>query len=156
MDNVKYYNDSLAYDFEMFMPHTAVKEKPDNIVRLPQTSTKQRAKRRAANKAVSVSAFAVLASVLMLAALCGNIFLRLQINEVDSKINSIKSEINTLESEKTSLEVKYERIVSYSNIEEEAKNLGMRKMEKSQVKYIHVNDKDTATTKNGKTVSSQN
>ena len=36
MDNIKYYNDSLAYDFEMFMPKTAVKPEPlDNIVVMP-------------------------------------------------------------------------------------------------------------------------
>lgn len=27
MNNIKYYNDSLAYDFEMFMPKTAETEK---------------------------------------------------------------------------------------------------------------------------------
>ena len=33
MNNMKYYNDSLAYDFEMFMPKTAEeKNSRDNIV----------------------------------------------------------------------------------------------------------------------------
>ena len=35
MNNIKYYNDSLAYDFEMFMPKEAKKAEPqpkDNIV----------------------------------------------------------------------------------------------------------------------------
>lgn len=150
MDNLKYYNDSLAYDFEMFMPHTKENNK-DNIVKLPQN----KARKKAAVKTVSVSAFAVMATVFMVAAMCGNIVLRLQINEVNSKINEVKSEINVLESEKTSLEVEFERIISYSNIELEAAEIGMQKMDKEQVKYIRVNDKNTAVTKDGESVKSQ-
>lgn len=153
MDNLKYYNDSLAYDFEMFMPRSAEPVRKDNIVKLPQTRVRTRAKKRAV-KRVSASAFAVMASVFVLAAMCGNIFLRLQINEVNSKINDVKAEINALESQKTALEVELERVISYSNIELEAAEIGMQKMDKSQVKYIRVNDKDTAVTKDGKTVES--
>ena len=153
MDNLKYYNDSLAYDFEMFMPRKAEPVRKDNIVKLPQTRVRTRAKKHAV-KSVSASAFAVMASVFILAAMCGNILLRLQINEVNSKINDVKSEINALESQKTALEVELERVISYSNIELEAAEIGMQKMDKSQVKYIRVNDKDTAVTKDGKTVES--
>lgn len=156
MDNIKYYNDSLAYDFEMFMPHNTAQEVrgKDNIVKLPKTEAKVRARRNAAAKHLSVSAFAVLASVMILAALCGNIFLRLRINEVNSEINKVKSQIDAAKSERTSLSVQVEREISYSNIELEATELGMQKMDKSQVKYIRVNDKNTAVTKDGKTVTS--
>ena len=156
MDNIKYYNDSLAYDFQMFMPrtNTAPREYKGNIVKLPKTQAKIRSKRKAAARHLSVSAFAILTSVLILAALCGNIFLRLRINEVNSEINSIKSEIDAAKSERTSLSVQLEREISFSNIELEATELGMQKMDKSQVKYIRVNNKNTAVTKNGKTVTS--
>ncbi|MBQ8741651.1 MAG: hypothetical protein IJY79_08915 [Clostridia bacterium] len=153
MDNLKYYNDSLAYDFEMFMPRSAEPIRKDNIVKLPQTKQQRRAKNRAV-KRVSASAFAVMTTVFVLAAMCGNIFLRLQINEVNSKINDVKSEINALESQKTSLEVELERVISYSNIELEAAEIGMQKMDKNQVKYIRVNDKNTAVTKDGETILS--
>ncbi len=155
MDNLKYYNDSLAYDFEMFMPHTAEPARKDNIVKLPQSKSQIRAKKRAV-KRVSSSAFAVMTTVFVLAAMCGNIFLRLQINEVNSKINDVKTEINALESQKTSLEVELERVISYSNIEFEAAKIGMQKMDKNQVKYIRVNDKNSAVTKDGETVDSNN
>lgn len=155
MDNLKYYNDSLAYDFEMFMPRSAEPVRKDNIVKLPQTKAQRRAKTRAV-KRVSASAFAVMTTVFVLAAMCGNIFFRLQINEVNSKINDVKSEINALESQKTSLEVEFERVISYSNIELEAAEIGMQKMDKNQVKYIRVNDKNTAVTKDGETVSGSN
>ena len=153
MDNLKYYNDSLAYDFEMFMPRPAQQQNKDNIVKLPQIGQRQRAKKRAAVRSLSVSAFAVMATVFMVAAMCGNIFLRLQINEVNSKINYVKKEINVLQSERTGLEVEFERVISYSNIELEAAEIGMQKMDKSQVKYIRVNDKNTAVTKEGETIS---
>lgn len=155
MDNLKYYNDSLAYDFEMFMPHSTETVRKDNIVKLPQTKQQRHAKKHAVRR-VSASAFAVMTAVFVLAAMCGNIFLRLQINEVNSKINDIKTEINALESQKTGLEVELERIISYSNIELEAAEIGMQKMDKSQVKYIRVNDKNTAVTKDGETITSGN
>lgn len=155
VDNLKYYNDSLAYDFEMFMPRSAEPVRKDNIVKLPETRHQKHAKRRAV-KRVSASAFAVMTAVFMLAAMCGNIFLRLQINEVNSKINTVKSEINALTSEKTRLEVELERVISYSNIELEAAEIGMQKMDKNQVKYIRVNDKNTAVTKDGDLIASSN
>lgn len=155
MDNLKYYNDSLAYDFEMFMPRSAEPARKDNIVKLPQSKSQIRAKKRAVRR-VSASTFAVMTTVFVLAAMCGNIFLRLQINEINSKINDVKSEISALESQKTSLEVELERVISYSNIELEAAEIGMQKMDKDQVKYIRVNDKNTAITKDGETVASNN
>ncbi len=155
MDNLKYYNDSLAYDFEMFMPRSAEPIRKDNIVKLPQSKVQKRAKARAV-KRVSASAFAVMTTVFVLAAMCGNIFLRLQINEVNSQINDVKAEINALESQKTSLEVELERVISYSNIELEAAEIGMQKMDKNQVKYIRVNDKNTAITKDGELVADSN
>ena len=42
MDNLKYYNDSLAYDFEMFMPRSAEPIRKDNIVKLPQSKVQKR------------------------------------------------------------------------------------------------------------------
>ncbi len=151
MDNLKYYNDSLAYDFEMFMPRTAEPVRKNNVVKLPQTKQQKKAKTRAV-KRVSASAFAVMTTVFVLAAMCGNIFLRLQINEVNSKINDVKSEINALDSTQTGLEVELERLVSYSNVEIEAAEIGMQKMDKDQVEYIRVNDQNTAVNKDGETI----
>lgn len=141
MNNLKYYNDSLAYDFERFMPRTEA-ENRDNIIKMP--SPKVKVRQKSAVKAMSVSAFAVMAAVFMLAALCGNIFLRLQINEVNNQINAMQTELNELDSERTSLEVEFERRISYSNIELQAAELGMTKRSKEQVKYIRVNDKNAA------------
>lgn len=153
---MKYYNDSLAYDFEMFMPKTAENQNNrDNIVVMPKTAERSKKRTRAAAKSLTSPALLIMTAVFILAGLCGNIALRIKINEVNSEINGVKSAITELDSEKTSLEVEIQRRISYSNLELEATQLGMRKMEKSNVKYIRVNDKDKAVTADGKTVTAE-
>ena len=150
---MKYYNDSLAYDFEMFMPKTAENQNTrDNIVVMPKTAERSKRRTRAAARSLTSPALLIMTAVFILAGLCGNIALRIKINEVNSEINGVKSAITELDSEKTSLEVEIQRRISYSNLELEATQLGMRKMEKSNVKYIRVNEKDKAVTADGKTV----
>ena len=150
MNNIKYYNDSLAYDFEMFMPKTAETEKRrDNIVAMPKTAERTKKRRRAAAKSLSSPA------AFILAGLCGNIMMRIKINEVNSEIGEVRAAITELESEKTSLEVEMQRRISFANLELEATQLGMRKMEKSNVKYIRVNDKDKAVRADGSEVTAK-
>jgi cell division protein FtsL len=154
VDNIKYYNDSLAYDFEMFMPKTAVRNEPlDNIVVMPRTAAASRKRKAAATRTLSAPVTLILCAVMVLAGLCGNIALRLQINEVNSEINDIKSAIAELDSEQTSLEVEMQRRISYQNLELEAVQLGMKKPEKEDVTYIRVNDKNAATVADGSFVS---
>ena len=156
MNNMKYYNDSLAYDFEMFMPKTAENQNTrDNIVVMPKTAERSKRRTRAAARSLTSPALLIMTAVFILAGLCGNIALRIKINEVNSEINGVKSAITELDSEKTSLEVEIQRRISYSNLELEATQLGMRKMEKSNVKYIRVNDKDKAVKADGSVVTAE-
>lgn len=150
MNNMKYYNESLAYDFEMFAPKTS-KQPKNNIVVMP----KSRKRQKDAVKAVSAPAMLVLTAVIVLAGLCGNIGLRLKINEVNSEINQVKAAISEIDSEKTELEVEMQRRISYANLELEAMQLGMQKPEKENVVYIRVNDKDGARTSDGKFMVSE-
>ena len=153
MDNMKYYNDSLAYDFEMFAAKPAKKtEERNNVVPLPRRKADRRSR---AARAIAPSMLAVLAMVVILAGLCGNISLRLKINEVNAQIAGIKRAINELKSEKTTLEIESQMRVSYANLELEATQLGMRKLEKENVTYIRVNDHDTAKTIDGKLDTAQ-
>lgn len=156
MDNVKYYNDSLAYDFEMFMPKTAPKETTrDNIVVMPKVAQRKKSRRRQAARTLSPSVAALMGAVFILAALCGNIALRLQINEVNSEINDMKAMIAELDSEKTALEMEFERKISYENLEVEAVALGMRKPSKDDVTYIRVNSKNAARTADGRLLTAE-
>lgn len=150
MDNIKYYNDSLAYDFEMFSPKPArVPDNRDNIVVMPKTAERSRKRTKAAARRLASPAGLIMTAVFILAGLCGNIALRLQINEVNNEISEVKSVITELDNEKTSLEMEMQRRISYANLELEATQLGMRKMEKENVKYIRVNDKDKAVKSDG-------
>ncbi len=155
MNNIKYYNDSLAYDFGMFAPKPATTKSRDNIVVMPDVRRKQKNRKKAVTKAVSAPALLIMIAVIVLAGLCGNIALRLQINEINSKINDVKAAIAEIDSEKTELEVEMQRRISYANLELEAVQLGMQKPEKENVVYIRVNDKDACKTADGKLMVSE-
>lgn len=156
MNNIKYYNDSLAYDFEMFMPKKAeTKRENNNIVVMPKKAVRSKSRRRSAARSLSPSVLAIMGVFFILAGLCGNIALRLEINEVNDKINDTKKAIAQLDSEKTVLEVELQRRISYSNLELEAVQLGMKKPTKDDVTYIKVNDKNAAKMKDGTIVTSE-
>ncbi len=155
MNNLKYYNDSLAYDFDMFMPKTKQNNTRDNIVVMPKTAQKSRQRSRSAARSLSPSVAALMCVVFVLAGLCGNIALRLKINEVNSEVNDMKAAIAELDSEKTSLEVELQRRISYANLELEATQLGMKKPSKEDVKYIRVNNKNAAKTSDGRIVTAE-
>ena len=153
MDNMKYYNDSLAYDFEMFAAKPAKKPaERNNVVTLPREKAKRRTKEA---RRISPAVMAVLIASVALTTMCANIALRLKINEVNAEITTIKQEISEKKSEKTMLEMEVQKRISYENLELEANQLGMRKMEKDDVVYITVNQKNTAKTVDGKTQESE-
>ena len=149
MDNLKYYNDSLAYDFEMFMPKEQKRQSRDNIIVMPQRAKKQKQRRRAAAKSLSPSVMALVCVFFVVAGLCANIALSIKINEVNSQINDVKATVAELDSEKTALEVEFQRRISYVNLELEATQLGMKKPSKEDVTYIRVNDSNEARDADG-------
>ena len=148
MDNLKYYNDSLAYDFKRFEPKKAEPQKKNNVVRMP-ASRRTLAARSAIIAAVFRKLSAVAGVALVLALICANIFLRAQISEATAKIEKTKEQIEIYDSEVTRLNVECEKIISYSNLETAAHELGMKKMDKSQVVYIRVNDSNAAKNSDG-------
>ena len=155
MNNLKYYNDSLAYDFEMFMPKTKPQEKTeDNIIKMPRREIKTRSRKRTAVSQLTDSAFAIAVTVILVAALCTNIALRISVNELNNDINRAKSSLATKQSESVALQMEYENRISYVNLEAEATALGMRKLDQNQVVYVRVNDKNIAKDSSGRIISS--
>ena len=138
MDNLKYYTDSFAYDYNIFAPKET--EKKADILKHPKTNKKAKT-RAAVGSFRNVRNFVI--SGLVLAAVFSSLFLRAEISSMRTEINAINAEITELESESTRLSVEMERKVSVTNLEEEAKALGMQKCEKSQVTYIQTNNIDT-------------
>ena len=109
MNNLKYYDNTLAYDYNLFMPREK-QAVEDNIIKMPAKAKKRQP------KVLSASAVSVLIAAFMVLAVCGSIFLRVSITETSSKINDIKEEINVLDAEITRLNVEFENIISYTNL----------------------------------------
>ena len=156
MNNIKYYNDSLAYDFETFMPkQNKNAEQQNNIVVMPKAARKTKARRKAAARRLSPAVSVILATIVALSAVCANLAIRLKINEVKAEINDVKSAIAELDSEKTALEMEYEKRISYANLETQAVELGMKKPSKDDVTYIKVNSKNAARTADGRLITAE-
>jgi len=156
LDNLKYYDTSLAYNFELFMP--AEKRKAE-VLPMPnnKTGAKRRAKTRSKAKTKARPRFGLIAITgLFLIMLCCNLVLRAQITATESRIEAIDKEIAVMESEATRLNVELEKKLSYSNLEQEAYSLGMRKMDKSQVVYIKTNEENKAITSGGLELAENN
>ena len=132
----KYYVDSFAYDYDMFMPH---EKKQNNVVEINRKRSNNAAPRRNSKpRAFSAGSLVEVAFVaVMLGLIVGNIYLRVQVTEVTSKINKVQTEYNRALAENVSLEMQLESSVSYKNLEQSAKSLGMQKAEPYQINYIN-------------------
>lgn len=82
------------------------------------------------------------AAVVLLMTAC-NLCLREQICDLDRQISKTEVIITENDSELKLLQFEMEKIISYSNLEEEAKKLGMDKKLKKQVHYIHLEVEDS-------------
>lgn len=153
MDNLKYYNDSFAYDYDIFAP--SVKKKAE-IHEYPGKNEKTKAKTRSDKKVNASTVRNLVVSAMVVAAVCSSLFLRAEISSVRSEINEINNEIVELESESTRLSVEMERKVSVTNLEAAAIELGMQKCEKGQVTYIQTNNTDTAENSDGELTADLN
>lgn len=141
MDNLKYYNDSFAYNYDIFAP--APKKKAE-IHEYPTEEKKTSKKTKTAVKERYILARNIVISFFVVASVCASLFLRAEISSMKSEIDSINNEIIELESESTRLSVEMERKISVTNLEQAAIELGMQKCEKGQVTYIQTQNTDTA------------
>lgn len=139
---MKYTPGSLAYDFDLFMP--AEKAQPaqspaprrQNVVRMPARRDRRRTE---AAKGLAGRISSVLMAALVIAMLCATIFLRVQITETTDQISKAQAALEEQKSEETRLLMEVENKISYKNLEEAAKELGMQKKERDQVTYIRTN-----------------
>lgn len=147
MDNLRYYNDSFAYDYDRFI--TVEKPKKAEILEHPNKKISSKKNNKASLGSYYFARNLAIA-FLVLAAVCCSLYLRAEISSIKSQINAVNAEIKELESESVRLDVEIERKVSITNLEKEAIALGMQKCEKSQVTYIRTNQTDTAENTSGK------
>lgn len=132
MNNMKYCNDSLAHDFDMFMPRQKSEPK---VVELPKAKTNAMRKPKAKTQTKS-KAFSIIVTVFLVLSAFGSLFLHAEISKVSNQINAVETETVKLKSEQTRLNVLLEKKTSVGNLENQAKQLGMQKQEKNQVNYI--------------------
>lgn len=154
MNNAKYYNDSLAYDFDLFMPKSK-EERRAEIVKMPKRKV-NKASRKAARGQVSKTVSIILLGAFLVAAICAGIAIRVEISEVNSQIINAKKELSALSGEETRIDMEFEQMMSYENVEEAAKILGMKKTDKSQIVYIRVNDEHKAIDGEGNVLTAEN
>lgn len=153
MNNLKYYQDGLAYDFSLFAPATEerqVKANRNKIIDIPDIQRKKARMRKEAAFRVTGKVSAILVTVFVVAMLCGSVYLRSQINETEHKIAKINNEISEAESSLASINFELEQKISYKNLEEAALALGMRKMDKNQIVYVRTIDSDKTLVIDGK------
>lgn len=157
MNNLKYYEDSLAYDFSMFAPAEKITpDKKGKITYIPEKQKSRAARRRKAASNLSGKVTAIVATLFIVCMLGGNIFLRSQITETEHKISKMENQISLAESKLAALNFKMEQKLSYNNLEEAATTLGMRKMSKSQIVYIRTNQDNKAVLGEGELSAENN
>ena len=143
--STKYYVDSFAYDYEMFLPK---KNKTNNVIEIDRkkAAAKSQTKEKAKSETNSISASKIVTVLLATAALIlivTSIFIRVQITEVTAQINGLETQIERAEAKSVDLEMQIENAVCIDKLETEAQKLGMQKAENYQMNYIEVNDKDS-------------
>lgn len=157
MNNLKYYEDSLAYDFSLFSPAEKVQTpRKGKIIDIPAEQKKRSMRRKAAASKASGKVTAVLVTVFILAMLGGNILLRSQITETEHKIAKVNQQISLADSKLAAATFEMEQKISYTNLENAAKALGMRKMDKTQIVYIRTNQENKAVIGDGQLSAENN
>ena len=146
-----YYVDSFAYDFDLFAPQTKQAENVIEIDRKTKSTTRTSHRpRRVLGRPMAIT----LILILLLGLIAGNIFLRVKVTEVTSRIDACDEKLERAISENTSLEMELENRVSLKNLEQSAQALGMQKAERYQIRYIDVLDGDkTEVLQNGTLVT---
>ena len=150
MNNMKYCNDSLAHDYDLFMPKrkNTDKAEKEKIINMPRSQVKQKAQEK---KSFVSRIFPVVTAIFIVGALFGNLFIRAEISKIGNEINKAETVCDQLKSEQTRLSVELEKKTSVGNLEKQAQKLGMQKQERVQMNYIFTNsDKQEAETADAK------
>lgn len=132
MDNSRYYTSVTAYDYSLFTARESTARplpKKQPVIKMPRRKTAPR---------YSVSGvFSILmVAVFILSMICAEIYLRAEITSVRAQTVSVEKEIKELDSRETALQIQLEQKISYSNLEEQAKALGMQKPRRDQIVYL--------------------
>ena len=138
MNNIKYFNDNLAHDYDRFMPRTPRDTQQEKVVDFtpkPAKLTKSKAK-----SVSNAKTFPIIMSVIIVLGVLCNLFLRAEISRVSNELGTAETITERLISEQTRLSVELEKKTAVGNLEKQAIGLGMQKQEKTQMNYIFTYD----------------
>ena len=137
------YNNSAAYDFDLFAPAPKTESQPKAKQRPQPKVVKPRVKSQAEiqEEAAAIKAKLVkFVSVLSVGAvLLGvNVMLHVQVNELNNAIISLDKELNEKKSEYTRLNSVLSAKFSPDNVKAYAQSAGMVKRERYQIVYFDI------------------
>lgn len=137
------YNNSAAYDFDLFAPAPKTKSQPKPEQRPQPKIVKPRVKTQAELDAEAAAIKAKLlkfVSVLTIGVvlLGTNIALHIRDNELNTSIVNLDKELNEKKSDYTRLNAALHAKFSPDNVREYAENTGMVKRERYQIVYFDI------------------
>lgn len=137
------YNDNIAYDLDRFSsaaPKKKAAPQPPRpkLVKKPQRLIDRQAQLKANRR--KIIKFIAVASV-CLSFVGTNIYLRVQINELNNAIVSLDSELSEKQAENTRLNMALNSKISVANVKEYAEEvLGMVKRDRYQIVYFDIDN----------------
>lgn len=136
MDNSRYYTSVTAYDYSLF----TTRESTAKALPKKQPVIKMPVKKAALNHSVSGVFSIIMVAVFILSMICVEIYLRAEITSVRSQTVAVQNEIKELDSRQTALQIQLEQKISYTNLEEQAKAMGMQKPRRDQIVYLEAEE----------------
>ena len=139
------YNNSAAYDFDLFAPAPKTKSQPKPQQRPQPRVVKPRVKSQAELKAEAAAIRAKMlkfVSVLSVGVvlLGANVVLHIQDNELNNSIVKLDKELSEKKSDYTRLNAVLNAKFSPDNVKAYAENTGMVKRERYQIVYFDIAD----------------
>lgn len=132
---------NLAYDLSLF--DTAMEKEKNNIVELPVVKNKVRTKQKLSLMNIITMS---LLSVAMITVVSTLVFSQVLLTELTENIACLTNELNEKQSIYTQLQMKADAKLSLKTVEEYSKNeLGMSKIEASQIEYIRLSEGDKSS-----------
>lgn len=127
-------NTNTAYNFDLFTEKPQVQKEPElNLV-------KTGGKRAIQEKIFVVKLVATVFA--MLAVIAVTINSRIELMEISDQVAQMEKEYNTLSDENGRLNAQLESETSLRNVEEQARALGMAKIEEDQIDYVSLEKED--------------
>ena len=82
--------------------------------------------------------------------MCAVIYTKTEITKIDNQVQKKQQELNVLKADETRLNTEISNKISFTNIEQKSKELGMQKKDLNAVTYVNVNEGDRVVIKNEK------